>query len=113
MSRTRQVPLPASGVSRPHNMRNVVILPLPLGPSKPHMRPRATRSATSSTTVRVSKRLVNPRTSIAQSVPMARSLLLAARGRGAPHVERLAGLQAPAVGGVGLGLDHEYQLGAL
>jgi hypothetical protein len=66
MSSPRQVPLPASGVSSPHSMRIVVVLPLPFGPRKPQMRPRATRSATSSTTVRRSKRLVRPRTSIAQ-----------------------------------------------
>ena len=33
--RELQVPLPASGVSSPHNMRMVVVLPEPLGPRKP------------------------------------------------------------------------------
>ena len=35
MSKPRQVPPPASGVSRPHIIRIVVVLPLPFGPRKP------------------------------------------------------------------------------
>ena len=43
MSKPRHVPLPSSGVSRPQSMRMVVVLPLPLGPRKPQMRPRGHR----------------------------------------------------------------------
>jgi hypothetical protein len=49
----RQVPRPASGFRSPHSMRIVVVLPLPLGPRKPQMRPVRTCSDTASTTVRV------------------------------------------------------------
>ena len=42
MSRPRQVPLPPSGTSRPHSMRIVVVLPLPLAPRKPQISPAAT-----------------------------------------------------------------------
>src|SRR5690242_6153432 len=48
-------------------MRIVVVLPLPLGPRKPQMRPRATRIDTSSTTLRPPKLLVSPLTSMTAS----------------------------------------------
>ncbi len=35
MSKPRQVPLPESGVRRPHIRRMHVVLPLPFGPRKP------------------------------------------------------------------------------
>ncbi len=38
-SKPRQVPSPSSGVSKPHSMRIVVVLPLPFGPRNPKICP--------------------------------------------------------------------------
>ena len=66
MSRPRQVPEPESGVSRPQSIRSVVVLPEPLGPRKPQMRPSATWIEKSCTTCLSPKLLFSPFTSMAQ-----------------------------------------------
>ncbi len=51
------MPVPELGVSRPHSMRMVVVLPAPLLPSRPKTSPGATSKLTSSTDVKAPKRL--------------------------------------------------------
>src|SRR5580698_3785791 len=65
----RIVPLPDVGRTRPSSMRIVVVLPAPFGPTKPQTEPAGRASATSSTTVRVPKRLVSPDVDTASGPP--------------------------------------------
>src|SRR3954467_8688488 len=58
------VALPELGRTRPSSIRSVVVLPAPLGPRKPVMRPGATEKDRESTAVKVPKRLVRLLTSI-------------------------------------------------
>src|SRR6476646_9975466 len=55
---------PAVGRTRPSTIRRVVVLPAPLGPRKPVIRPGSTSKLRSSTAVKAPKRLVRPRTSM-------------------------------------------------
>src|SRR5690349_12905381 len=105
----RQVPSPASGVSNPHSMRMVVVLPLPLGPRNPKICPRSTLKAKSSTTMRLPKLLRNPRTSMAGSGLGVISMRFGLR----LGDDRLPGMQTRRRVEVGPGLDHEYQLRAI
>ena len=50
-------PAPASGTSRPHSMRIVVVLPLPLAPRKPQISPFGDLQLRPSTTLRAPKLL--------------------------------------------------------
>src|ERR1700722_12054553 len=68
MSKPRQVPAPVSGVSNPHSMRRVVVLPEPFGPRKPQMWPASTWIATSRTTWCAPKLLLRSWTSIARLI---------------------------------------------
>src|SRR5690606_33743998 len=65
-------PSPPSGVSRPHIMRIVVVLPEPLGPRKPTISPSRTVIEKWSTTVRPPKRLTRSCTSIALAIGLLR-----------------------------------------
>ena len=60
----RWSPCRCVGRTRPSSMRRVVVLPAPLGPRKPVIRPGSTSKLRSSTAVKVPKRLVRPRTSM-------------------------------------------------
>src|SRR5262249_47195538 len=64
MCNPRQVPLPPSGVSRPHNIRIVVVLPLPLAPRNPQISPAATCKLKPRTTLRAPKLFCRSRTSM-------------------------------------------------
>ena len=52
--------VPAVGIMKPASMRIVVDLPAPFGPRKPSTSPRPTLNETSSTAVKLPKRLVSP-----------------------------------------------------
>src|SRR5207244_2492665 len=54
---------PESGRSSPNNIRMAVVLPAPLGPSKPKISPASTRRFTSCTAVRAPNRLLRCSTS--------------------------------------------------
>src|SRR4051812_23153139 len=58
------VAVPELGRTRPSSIRSVVVLPAPLGPRKPVMRPGSTEKDRESTAVKVPKRLVRLLTSI-------------------------------------------------
>src|SRR3954447_20515346 len=58
------VALPELGRTMPSSIRSVVVLPAPLGPRKPVMRPGSTEKDRESTAVKVPKRLVRLLTSI-------------------------------------------------
>src|SRR5450756_684 len=62
-------PLPDVARTRPSSMRIVVVLPAPFGPTKPQTEPEGMASATSSTTVRLPKRLVGPVVDTASGPP--------------------------------------------
>ncbi len=59
------------GIMKPASMRIVVDLPAPFGPRKPSTSPRATLNVTSSTAVKLPKRLVRPVISISTGRPAA------------------------------------------
>src|ERR1700719_4245084 len=67
MSKPRQVPLPWSGVSSPHSIPIVVVLPEPLGPRKPKIVTRLTCIDQSRTTTLPAHDLVSPCTSMTMS----------------------------------------------
>src|SRR4051794_17887536 len=58
------VAVPVVGRMRPRSMRRVVVLPAPLGPRKPVMRPGSTTKSRSWTAVKSPNRLERPRTSM-------------------------------------------------
>src|SRR5512144_3040951 len=89
-------------------MRIEVVLPLPLGPRKPRISPRFTRSDKSFTTSLSPKCLFSPRTSIAQT---ASGLALIA-GSLQTDRDRLPGTQPRRVLDRGARLDQEHQLRA-
>jgi hypothetical protein len=55
---------PASGVTRPSSIRNVVALPAPLGPRNPVIEPASTVKLSSFTAFTLPKVFVNPDTTI-------------------------------------------------
>ena len=59
--------LPECGAIAPVSIRMVVVFPLPFGPRKPKISPRATSKSMPSTAVKSPKRLVSPRTETAVS----------------------------------------------
>src|SRR5205807_5509356 len=59
---------PASANTKPTNTRSVVVLPAPLGPSRPHTSPWATEKSRLSTASTSPKRLVSPETEMTASV---------------------------------------------
>src|SRR5690625_2923907 len=63
--------VPASGTSRVASIRTMVVLPAPLGPSRPKTVPRSTVRSTPSTAVVSPKRLTRPSASIAGVFSMA------------------------------------------
>ena len=63
---------PRSGAIRVVSMRSVVVLPAPLGPSRPVTTPSAAEKETSSTAVTLPKRLCRLRTSIMAAGPRSR-----------------------------------------
>src|SRR4051795_12715298 len=90
--------LPSVGNSRSSRTRSVVVLPAPLGPRKPTIRPCSTENDRSSTASVAPKRLVRPLTSIAcamlRSQPHRtkwRVRLTHPRRCGCPHREDLRG----------------------
>src|SRR5262245_32009121 len=86
MSCPRHVPLPPSGTSRPHSIRMVVVLPLPLAPRKPQISPLLTCKVRPLTTLRVPKLFCKSWTSMTKSVIFA---VLASW----PHRHRLAWIE--------------------
>src|SRR5688572_32963544 len=52
--------LPASGASNPHRMRTAVVLPAPLGPSRPNTSPRTRLNVTSDSAACSPKRFETP-----------------------------------------------------
>ena len=62
------VELPAVGLTSPSSIRSVVVLPAPLGPRKPTIRPSSTVKDRSSTASTSPKRLVRFETSIACAI---------------------------------------------
>jgi hypothetical protein len=60
---------PALAASSPVSILIAVVLPAPLAPRKPNTSPAATSKLIASTAVKVPKRRVRPRTSIAELTP--------------------------------------------
>ena len=81
--------VPAVGIMNPASMRIVVDLPAPFGPRKPSTSPRATPNETSSTAVKLPKRLVSPSISISTGWPSAAT----------PRLPRFPSGQVPSGGG--------------
>src|SRR4051794_33490444 len=75
------VTLPASGSIMPHAMRNVVVLPAPLGPNNPTISPGLTSKSTPSTTRRRPYDFTNPRTSSSATMQVLHDLGSRATGR--------------------------------